>query len=324
MLGNEVLLKQHIHLAPSLALLLAAGEHVDLTIVCEGGEKLLAHKLILSAASSYFRSILETARGEQTILVLRDVAAQDMGDLLTFVYSGSVSLPRQRLGPFLAAGRALQINGVELERTDIVQDVCESLENSEELSEVKMEASDALNPEEYSDDFTQNIRLDCPDSPISVDIKSETEQSERGAEVVDSVDFNQVTYNDVAQHSVTSSANVPHSLSSVSAPGTAVSTDVPQQAVISDNARDMIRTRIFGGWAHNPKTEIGCYRANVDPKNINWLEAQAGSLSKRGLVESDERLLVKKPCVCTQCGERFSFRNQLTAHKKIVHEGNNF
>jgi hypothetical protein len=28
---------------------------------------------------------------------------------------------------------------------------------------------------------------------------------------------------------------------------------------------------------------------------------------------------LKKPCVCIQCGVRFSFRNQLTEHKQAAH-----
>ena len=60
---------------------------------------------------------------------------------------------------------------------------------------------------------------------------------------------------------------------------------------------------------------------NVVSPNIRTDRKSPFFLNKRpfGLGSPPESTDRKKPCVCIQCGARFSFRNQLTEHKHAAH-----
>ena len=76
-----------------------------------------AHRVILSACSPYFHKLLSNPGlhryGHHPVLVLsREVSEQDVKDILAFIYTGKVNLPRSRLPAFLKAAEALKIKGL--------------------------------------------------------------------------------------------------------------------------------------------------------------------------------------------------------------------
>ncbi|XP_046392004.1 zinc finger protein 628-like isoform X2 [Ischnura elegans] len=82
---------------------------VDVTLCCEG-QKLKAHRVVLSACSPYLQQVLVDNPGEHATIILHDIGAEEMRSLLRFMYSGSASLPRRCLRAFLRAAHALQIS----------------------------------------------------------------------------------------------------------------------------------------------------------------------------------------------------------------------
>ena len=80
-----------------------------------------AHRVILSACSPYFHRLLSnpglTSRhggAVHPILMLQhdSISEQDLSDILAFVYTGKVNLPKARLPSFLAAAETLKIRGL--------------------------------------------------------------------------------------------------------------------------------------------------------------------------------------------------------------------
>ena len=80
-----------------------------------------AHRVILSACSPYFHRLLSnpglTSRhggAVHPILMLQhdSITEQDLSDILAFVYTGRVNLPKARLPSFLAAAETLKIRGL--------------------------------------------------------------------------------------------------------------------------------------------------------------------------------------------------------------------
>merc|ERR1712154_347044 len=79
-------------------------------------EALQAHKVILSAASPILRDMLikQAALAPHSLftpvmLYLRGISAKDLGNVLEFIYKGSVSLDQHELDDFLEAAKSLQI-----------------------------------------------------------------------------------------------------------------------------------------------------------------------------------------------------------------------
>jgi len=96
----------------SFKTLLENEEFVDVTISAEG-KSCSAHRVVLSAASPYFRNLLSSLKAWQhPVLVLRDISHIDVTAILEFVYDGKVDVSQDRLQSFLRTAQFLQISGL--------------------------------------------------------------------------------------------------------------------------------------------------------------------------------------------------------------------
>lgn len=91
---------------------LSAGDFVDVTLAAEGN-LLKAHKLVLSAASPYFRNILsQVPTNQPAFIFLKDVTHSTLKDLVQFMYCGEVTVKQDQLPSFISIAEALQISGL--------------------------------------------------------------------------------------------------------------------------------------------------------------------------------------------------------------------
>ncbi|XP_065203411.1 protein bric-a-brac 2-like isoform X3 [Planococcus citri] len=86
-------------------------DFIDVTIACDGFS-FTAHKVVLSACSPYFRSLLKANPCQHPIVILRDVRKQDMEALLRFMYNGEVHIGQEQLPDFLKTAQTLQVRGL--------------------------------------------------------------------------------------------------------------------------------------------------------------------------------------------------------------------
>jgi len=92
--------------------LLEEEDFVDVTLSAEG-QNLKAHKVVLSACSSYFRDLLRgISSWQHPVLVLRDVPFLELQSILEFVYLGEVNVEQDRLQSFLKTAELLRIKGL--------------------------------------------------------------------------------------------------------------------------------------------------------------------------------------------------------------------
>ena len=92
--------------------LLENEDFVDVTLSA-GGKTLRAHKVVLSACSSYFRDLLKgIGLWQHPVLVLRDVQFLELQSILEFVYLGEVNVEQDRLESFLKTAELLRIKGL--------------------------------------------------------------------------------------------------------------------------------------------------------------------------------------------------------------------
>ena len=63
----------------------------DVTIASDG-QSCKAHKMILSACSPYFKSLLEENPAKHPIIILKDVPFQHLTAILEFMYAGEVNV----------------------------------------------------------------------------------------------------------------------------------------------------------------------------------------------------------------------------------------
>ena len=95
--------------------ILGAGTFVDVTFVCDDGQ-LNAHKVVLSAASPFFQTLLEENPASHPVINLCESKIKSMNSLLEFIYSGETSIHREDYESVLSFAEHLQILGLEQEQ----------------------------------------------------------------------------------------------------------------------------------------------------------------------------------------------------------------
>merc|ERR1712217_294102 len=83
----------------------------DITLSC-GDEQIQAHKLILSACSPFFRSVLKKNVHQHPLLYLKGVKFRDLQAVLNFMYHGEVNVAQEELNSFLAVAEDLKVKGL--------------------------------------------------------------------------------------------------------------------------------------------------------------------------------------------------------------------
>jgi len=88
------------------------GDFMDVTLSCDGGEQVKAHKVILSACSVTFRALLKKNPAQNPVIVLWDVKPRDLAAILDFMYHGEVNVKQDHLNSFLAVAERLRVRGL--------------------------------------------------------------------------------------------------------------------------------------------------------------------------------------------------------------------
>jgi hypothetical protein len=74
----------------------------DITLACAGERQVQAHKLILSACSPFFKSILKKNPHQHPLVYLKGVQYEEILSVLNFMYHGEVNIAQEDLTSFLA------------------------------------------------------------------------------------------------------------------------------------------------------------------------------------------------------------------------------
>ena len=84
----------------------------DVTLVSDDEVQMSAHKLILSACSSFFKSILKKNPHSNPLIYLHGVDSTNLGYILDYIYHGEVQLFQDHLDPFMDKAQTLRISGL--------------------------------------------------------------------------------------------------------------------------------------------------------------------------------------------------------------------
>ena len=88
-------------------------DFVDVTLACEDGQQIEAHKVILAASSPFFQKILKGNKHSHPLIYMRGVNSDNMTAIIDFLYYGEANVYQENLEGFLAIAEELQIKGLE-------------------------------------------------------------------------------------------------------------------------------------------------------------------------------------------------------------------
>ena len=87
-------------------------DFTDVTLACEDGQQMEAHKVILAASSPFFEEILQRNKHPHPLIYLRGFKSEDFVTILNFLYFGEANVYQENLGSFLAIAGELHLKGL--------------------------------------------------------------------------------------------------------------------------------------------------------------------------------------------------------------------
>ena len=97
-------------------------DFADVTLVCEDNNMFEVHKVIISSASNFFRSVLAGNKHPHPLIYMRDVRATTMEAVVDFIYHGEVNINQDDLNSFLQIAEDIELKGLEQSKTLLDKD----------------------------------------------------------------------------------------------------------------------------------------------------------------------------------------------------------
>ena len=103
-------------------------EFTDVTLACEDGKQIEAHKVILAASSPFFQNLLNknVKKHLHPLIYMKGVKFEDLCAIVDFLYLGEANVFQESLDSFLGIAEELKLKGL----TDQTRDA----ENKKEIS----------------------------------------------------------------------------------------------------------------------------------------------------------------------------------------------
>ena len=80
------------NISSSFRFLRRDGDFADVTLACEDGKTIEAHKIILSSSSYFFQKILRKNQPPRPLIFMRGLRSEELESLLDFCYFGEASV----------------------------------------------------------------------------------------------------------------------------------------------------------------------------------------------------------------------------------------
>ena len=148
----------------SFGLLRKEEDLFDLTLISDDEIQIPAHKLVLSASSTFFKSILKQSSSNHPFLFLGGVNSRILQSVLDYIYHGQIQIYKDELKVFLEVAKKFRIDG--LLSTHVSKAEFESKEHNE--TESKKE-SVKVEPVVQEQEAVSNEELGG--GPVQVNIK---------------------------------------------------------------------------------------------------------------------------------------------------------
>ena len=87
-------------------------DFTDVTLACEDGKQIKAHKVILSACSQFFKDILIRNPHTHPLIYLKGINYSCLRYLMNFIYLGETEVKQDDLDRFISSSKDLKIEGL--------------------------------------------------------------------------------------------------------------------------------------------------------------------------------------------------------------------
>ena len=93
-------------------------DFADVTLACDDGAQVKAHKVILAASSPFFENMLKRNKHGHLVILMRGMNSTDLLAIVDFLYLGEAKICRENLESFFAIADELKLNGLTGPKSD--------------------------------------------------------------------------------------------------------------------------------------------------------------------------------------------------------------
>ena len=87
-------------------------DYTDVTLACEDGQQVEAHKVILASSSPFFQNLLRKNKHPHPLIYMRGVKSEDLVALVDFLYYGEANIYQENIDAFFAIAEELNMKGL--------------------------------------------------------------------------------------------------------------------------------------------------------------------------------------------------------------------
>lgn len=102
----------HTNVSKTFGILRNEDAFYDVTLVSDDQKQVSAHKVVLSASSEYFKTILKQNNHPNPLLCLEGIGSKELNDILNYVYYGEVNIYQEDMDRFLSIADRLKLEGL--------------------------------------------------------------------------------------------------------------------------------------------------------------------------------------------------------------------
>ena len=96
-------------------------EFTDVTLACEDGQQVEAHKVVLISSSPFFLNLLKRNKHPHPLVYMRGLKYEDLLSIMDFLYNGEANVHQENLDSFLGMADKLQLKGLKKKKIEDVK-----------------------------------------------------------------------------------------------------------------------------------------------------------------------------------------------------------
>ena len=113
------------------------GEFADVTLACEDGQQIEAHKVVLISSTPFFRNLLSKNNHPHPLIYMRGVEFEQLSTLVDFLYLGEANVLQEKIESFLTIATELKLKGFSGEAQHHQEDGKDAIQPTRPKKEAK-------------------------------------------------------------------------------------------------------------------------------------------------------------------------------------------
>ena len=138
----------------------------DVTLACEDGKQVEAHKVILATSSPFFQKILKRSKHPHPLIYMRGIKSEDLLTIVDFLNCGETNVYQENLDTFLAIAEELQLKGLmgKADDEEVIQKEASKMTAPEKMSRAHKKETNISRAATTS--FPSNLKEQISDNAV--------------------------------------------------------------------------------------------------------------------------------------------------------------